>query len=131
MPASAHDVGRGYLLLALAAAAGTLANPNGWRLHQHIFSYLSNSALLDRVAEFQSFKFHSDGAFQVMLAIFICFAGGFAALAAANRSAFCYRCFLMAAALRSARALPIAALLLTPAGKRIDYGGSVRITAKP
>jgi hypothetical protein len=107
-------VGRSYILLALAALAGTFANPNGWRLHQHVFSYLFDSGLLDRITEFQSFDFHSNGALRVMLMIFTCFAGGFAALAGHKPERFLLSMLLTAVALRSVRALPVAALLLLP-----------------
>jgi hypothetical protein len=93
---------------------GSLANPNGWRLHQHVFSYLADSSLLDRITEFQSFDFHSGAAFQVMLALAICFAGGIAALVVHKPERFLLSVVLTAAALRSVRAIPVAALLLLP-----------------
>ena len=105
---------RSYLWLALAALVGTLANPNGWRLHQHVLSYLFDSRLLDQITEFQSFNFHSGGALQVTLTVAICFAGGFAALAAHKPERFLLSMLLTAIALRSVRALPVAALLLLP-----------------
>jgi len=105
---------RSYLWLALAALVGTLANPNGWRLHQHVLSYLLDSSLLDQITEFQSFNFHSGGALQVTLTVAICFAGGFAALAAQKPERFLLSMLLTAVALRSVRALPVAALLLLP-----------------
>ena len=103
-----------YIWLALAASAGTLANPNGWRLHQHVFFYLSDSRITDHIGEFQSFDFLTPGAFPVMLTIAICFAGGFAALAAQKPARFLLSMLLTALALRSVRALPLAALLLLP-----------------
>lgn len=106
--------GRSYILLALAASLGTLANPNGWRLHQHVFSYLSDSRMLGLISEFQSFNFYEDGAFYIMLTLAICFAGGFAALAAHRPERFLLSMLLTAVALRSTRALPVAALLLLP-----------------
>jgi hypothetical protein len=105
---------RSYLLLALAALVGTLANPNGWRLHQHVLSYLFDSQLLDQITEFQSFNFHSGGALQVTITVALCFAGGFAALAARKPERFLLSMVLTAVALRSVRALPVAALLLLP-----------------
>jgi hypothetical protein len=36
----------------------TLANPYGWRLHLHIYRYLSNRFLMDHIDEFQSPNFH-------------------------------------------------------------------------
>ena len=103
-----------YLGLAFAAFAGTLANPNGWRLHQHVVSYLTNSALLDQITEFQSFDFHQAGAWGVTLAIALCFAGAFAALSIRKPARFLLSVLLTAMALRSVRALPLAALLLLP-----------------
>jgi hypothetical protein len=105
---------RSYIWIALAASLGTLANPNGWKLHQHVFLYLSDSRLTNQISEFQSFDFLSQGASQVMLTIAICFAGGFAALAAQKPARFLLSMLLTAVALRSVRALPVAALLLLP-----------------
>jgi hypothetical protein len=105
---------RQYLLIAIAAALGSLANPNGWQLHRHVFEYLTNSALLDRIGEFQSFNFHAAGATQILLALLLGAAGGFAALTARRPERFLLAMLLTAAALRSARLLPIAALVLLP-----------------
>ena len=112
--------GRNYVLLALAASAGTLANPNGWRLHQHVWSYLFDAGLQDRITEFQSFDFHQAGALPVMLTLAICFAGCFAALGARKPGRFLLSMLLTALALRSTRAIPVAALLVLPLA-----GGSV------
>jgi hypothetical protein len=103
-----------YMGLSLVALAGTLVNPNGWALHRHVIDYLLNSALLDRVAEFQSFNFHGQGAMQVVLALAICFGGAFASLAARRLDRFLLSILLLTLALTSARALPVAALLLLP-----------------
>ena len=106
--------GRNYFRAALAASAGTLANPNGWRLHQHVLSYLFDAGLQDRITEFQSFNFHQAGALPVMLTLAICFAGCFAALAARRPGRFLLSMLLTALALRSTRAIPVAALLVLP-----------------
>jgi hypothetical protein len=55
--------------------AATFINPYGWHLHQHIYRYLTDSELLDRIAEFQSLSFHSGSAplFEIML-LLACFA---------------------------------------------------------
>ena len=44
--------------IGLFSALATLANPYGWRLHVHIFRYLSNRFLMDHIDEFQSPNFH-------------------------------------------------------------------------
>jgi len=111
---TAEAGGRSYILLAIAASLGTLANPNGWRLHQHVFLYLSNTRMLDQIIEFQSFNFHLDGAFQILVTITLCFAGAFAALAAHKPERFLLSMLLTAGALHAVRVLPVAALLLLP-----------------
>jgi hypothetical protein len=113
-PAPGDARGQTCVLLALAAAAGTLVNPSGWRLHQHVLSYLLNSGLQDQIAEFRSFDFHEAGAFPVMLTLAVCFAGGIAALVARKPERFLLSMLLTALALRSTRAIPVAALLLLP-----------------
>jgi hypothetical protein len=42
----------------VASALATLANPFGWRLHEHIYRYLSNRYLMNRIDEFRSPDFH-------------------------------------------------------------------------
>ncbi len=49
---------RELTLVALASAAASLVSPYGWRLHEHIYSYLSNRFLMDHIEEFQSPNFH-------------------------------------------------------------------------
>jgi hypothetical protein len=44
--------------VGLASLAASLVNPYGWKLHAHIFSYLTNRFLMDHVEEFQSPNFH-------------------------------------------------------------------------
>jgi hypothetical protein len=76
-----------YFGCALACAVATLANPYGWRLHQHIMAYLRDSTLLDNISEFQTISFHNPGSifFECMLllgiaAAFWCFTNGLAGL---------------------------------------------------
>ena len=44
--------------VGLVCAAASLVNPYGWKLHAHIYSYLSNRFLMDHIDEFQSPNFH-------------------------------------------------------------------------
>jgi hypothetical protein len=46
----------------VAAALATLVNPYGWHLHTHIYRYLSDRYLMNRIDEFKSPDFHSGGA---------------------------------------------------------------------
>ncbi len=103
-----------YLRGALAAVLGSFFNPYGWQLHQHVLAYLTNSALLRRVGEFQSFDFHSAGAGWVIAALFIGLLGGAAALSIRRPERFLLAFAMTAAALVSARSLPLAAMALLP-----------------
>jgi len=49
---------RALALTALLSGLATLVNPYGWRLHLHIYRYLSNRFLIDHIDEFQSPNFH-------------------------------------------------------------------------
>jgi Ca2+/Na+ antiporter len=44
--------------VALLSAAATFINPYGWKLHIHVYRYLSNRFLMDHIDEFQSPNFH-------------------------------------------------------------------------
>jgi hypothetical protein len=60
------------------SAVATLVNPYGWRLHAHIYRYLGDRYLMNRIDEFKSPDFHgwSQRAFAViLLLIVIAFAG--------------------------------------------------------
>ncbi len=67
-----------YWSSLLLCCVATLANPYGWRLHQHVLSYLMDGPLLDQIQEFQSISFHTGPAllFEIMLvlAAFVIFA---------------------------------------------------------
>jgi hypothetical protein len=60
---------RPYLFCAGACAVATLINPYGWRLHQHIATYLTDTKIMDSIQEFQSTSFHGGQAlfFEIML----------------------------------------------------------------
>jgi hypothetical protein len=47
-----------WLLSGIVSAAATLVNPYGFKLHVHIYRYLSNRFLMDHIDEFQSPNFH-------------------------------------------------------------------------
>lgn len=58
-----------FAISTLLCTLATLVNPYGWRLHQHILSYLRDSKLLDNIGEYQSISFHHGPAvfFECML----------------------------------------------------------------
>jgi hypothetical protein len=99
---------------ALLCGIATLVNPYGWRLHQHVISVLRNSYVMDHVAEFRSFDFHSAGAFNVELFLFVAI---FSIALLLKQKAYAPAILGVAAlhmSLFSARHFPVAALLLLP-----------------
>ena len=50
---------RFFAVIAAASLMGGFVNPYGWQLHRHVIEYLSNTELIDRIGEFQSFNFHT------------------------------------------------------------------------
>ncbi len=109
-----HNRVQGLLGVAGVAAAATLLNPYGWQLHLHVARYLSDHELLDRIGEFESFNFHADGALPITLALAISMAGAVFSLARHRVEHFLFSALLVVAALRSARGLPLVALLALP-----------------
>ncbi len=103
-----------FLSTAAVAAAASLVNPYGWQLHRHLVVYLTDSELLARVGEFQSFNFHAEGAFQILLTLGVAMLGAVLLLGQRRLGAFLLSGLLIAAALRSARTLPVVALTLLP-----------------
>ena len=49
---------RDLTVVGTATAAASLLNPYGWKLHEHIYHYLTNRFLMDHIEEFQSPNFH-------------------------------------------------------------------------
>jgi hypothetical protein len=98
---------------ALCAAA-TFINPYGWQLHKHIYSYLSDSDLLDKIQEFQSISFHAGPAlyFEIMLVLAV-----FAVLQNVKELQFTpvlLICLWSHLALVSARHIPLFAIVAAP-----------------
>jgi hypothetical protein len=108
-----------YIAVAGGASAGSFVNPYGWRLHWHVASYLSNSDLLARIGEFQTFNFHSEGAAQILLTVALGGTGAVLALGQRNLAHFFLLGGFTLLAIRSARVLPLLALLLPLAGGAI------------
>ncbi len=105
---------RGRAITLAALTAGTFVNPYGWNLHRHVLAYLSDSELLARIGEFQSFNFHAAGAGQVMLAFAIACIGAVVALTERRFHHFLVSALFLCIGLRSARGLPLVALAALP-----------------
>lgn len=105
---------RWYAAAAATGLAATLLNPYGWHVHQHVWRYLNNAELLSRIGEFQTFNFHSEGTWQLILTMGIAALGAAAALIAKRPSHFLLISMLLAMGLRSARTLPLVAIICLP-----------------
>jgi hypothetical protein len=105
---------RWFALAAIVCSASSLLNPYGWGLHRHLFQYLTDADLMARIGEFQSFNFHAEGAFQIALTLGLAMLGGALAFGQKQLPHFLLAVVLIFAALRSARGLPLVALVLLP-----------------
>jgi hypothetical protein len=103
--------------LAFWAAIASLVsflNPYGWEVHKHIVHYLQDKELLSLVGEFQSFNFNLDGASPLIVALALA-AMGVPLHFEQGRWARGVLCLVFfAGAVRSARGLPLLALVAVP-----------------
>ena len=115
--------------ISLLSAAATLVNPYGWKLHEHIYSYLSNRFLMDHIEEFQSPNFHGVAQACFLLLLLISIAG----LAAHGRklraSELLLILFAAYAGLMASRNIPVSSILLVSLVGRllpsVDFSGLV------
>jgi hypothetical protein len=110
-------------LAGLLSAVATFANPYGFRLHVHIYHYLSNRFLMDHIDEFQSPNFHyvAQKCFAVLLLLTL------VALAVKKRevraSQLLVILFAAYSGLYASRNIPVSSLLLILAmGPRLSDG---------
>jgi len=103
-----------YVWAALVAAVGPLLNPYGWHLYQHVFRYLADSELLARISEFQTFDFHTAGSGQIIAALILGIAGGTLAFTQGRYERAALAVLFSVVGIRSARGLPLIALVLLP-----------------
>jgi hypothetical protein len=100
-------------LVTVLSLVASFANPFGYKLHLHIYRYLSDRFLMNHVSEFRSPDFHgvAQQCFAVMLLVAI------AAVASARRKHQLPRLLVILLAaysgLYAARNLPVSSLLLT------------------
>jgi hypothetical protein len=103
---------RDLTLVGLASLAASFVNPYGWKLHTHIYSYLTNRFLMDHIDEFQSPNFHqvAEKCFLVLLLLLL------AILIARGRqlrlSGAWLVLFSVYAALYASRNIPVSAILM-------------------
>jgi hypothetical protein len=106
--------GRRFLTACLLSLSATFINPYGWRLHEHIFSYLQSGYLMDHIEEFRSFSFHSAGAVYVELFLVVAALGTIALFRQRAFGPVLLSIGMLHMSLYSARHLPTAAVLLLP-----------------
>ena len=98
--------------VGFAAGVASLVNPYGWNLHAHIYGYLSNRFLMERIDEFQSPNFH--GVAERCFALLILAA--IVALASRSRtlrvSEVLVILFALYSGLYASRNIPVSSLLL-------------------
>ena len=117
----------GYLLSAAACLAASLVNPYGYRLHQHVWLYLTDPYQSQHIMEFLSVNFHHP------MAIFLESILLLSALASywfASKGSFTEPLLLLMwahAALLSTRNIPIFMIVAAPAGR----GGVADVAGPP
>jgi hypothetical protein len=104
----------GLCTAAMIAFLAALANPYGYQLYVHVWRYLTDSDLLAHIGEYQTFNFRAAGSGQIVAGVILGIVGGTLSLMQRRPERFLLAVLLTALAIRSARVLPIAALLLLP-----------------
>ena len=101
---------RRYLLLTAACGAASLANPYGWKLHQHVIDYLGSKWIVEHVQEFQSPNIRSEG----MVVFAVLLLAAVALTWRAEKLEAVLVLFWGFAAMRSARHVPLFAIAAAP-----------------
>ena len=125
---------RGMAAALVASAVATLANPYGWRLHVHIYRYLSDRYLMNRIDEFKSPDFHgwAQRSFAVILLLTLAaFAGNRGAKGKLRLSQVLVVLLAAYAGLYSARNLPVSSMLLVLIAGPILWENFISLTEKP
>jgi hypothetical protein len=98
--------------VGLLSIAASFINPYGWKLHAHIYAYLSNRFLMDHIDEFQSPNFHGI-AQRCFLALLLIAIGVLAVRGRKLRlSEILVLLFAVYAGLYASRNIPVSSILL-------------------
>ena len=122
---------RDMALAFLASAAATLANPYGWRLHVHIYRYLSDRYLMNRIDEFKSPDFHgwAERCFAIILMLVLgAFAGSYKKLRLSHLLVVLLAVY---AGFYSSRNLPVSSMLLVLIAGPILWENVALLADKP
>ncbi len=98
--------------ISVLSAAATFVNPYGWKLHAHIFSYLTNTFFMDHIDEFQSPNFHLFAQKCFLLLVILMLATAATRRRSLKLSEGLLALFAMYAGLYASRNIPVASILL-------------------
>jgi len=112
--ATAYRRCRPLLTCAACCLAATFVNPYTWRLHRHIFQFLSDKKLLDIIQEYQSISFHCPPAIFFELMLFLAAAAAFWNLQAGRITPALLAFMWIHLALLSARNIPLFMMIAAP-----------------
>jgi ABC-type multidrug transport system fused ATPase/permease subunit len=129
--ASAAIRARAMAAAWLASALATLANPHGWRLHAHIYRYLSDRYLMAHIEEFRSPDFHgwAERCFAVIMVLtLVAFANHRTKLRISSLLVVLLAAY---AGFYSARNLPVSSMLLVLIAGPILWENSAALADKP
>ena len=115
----------------LTSVMATLVNPFGWRLHAHIYRYLSDRYLMNRIDEFRSPDFHgwAERCFAVILVLaLIAFAGHRKKLRLSHLLVVLLAVY---AGFYSSRNLPVSSMLLVLVTGPMLWENFTSLTDKP
>jgi hypothetical protein len=129
----AHRARRMALAL-MASMVATLANPYGWRLHLHVYRYLGDRYLMNRIDEFQSPDFHgwAQRSFAVILLLtLVAFAGKRDSNGKLRLSHLLVALLAAYAGLYASRNLPVSSMLLVLIAGPILWENFISLAEKP
>jgi hypothetical protein len=128
LKAAAGQRVRGLAGIGLLSLAATLVNPYGWKLHAHIYSYLSNRFLMDHIDEFSSPNFHGVAQKCFLALLLITLAVLAVKVRALRVSAVLIVLFAVCTGLYASRNIPVSSILLAlsvaPCMPVLPLGGS-------
>jgi hypothetical protein len=122
---------RAMAVAFVASLAATFVNPYGWRLHEHIYRYLSDRYLMNRIDEFKSPDFHgwAERSFAIILVLtIIAFVGNQKKLRLSHLLVVLLATY---AALYASRNLPVSSMLLVLIAGPILWQNFVSLAEKP
>jgi hypothetical protein len=109
---------RRLLQAAALCLAATFVNPYTWRLHVHVFEFLSDKKLLDNIQEYQSISFHCPPAVFFEIMIFLAAGAAFWFLQAGRITPALLSLMWTHLALLSARNIPLFMIIVAPFAAR-------------